>query len=92
VPDASLAVQREILPDVLSPSCLILERGRREMIELKTNTDEYLTIQQVASLFKVNVGWVYERARRGEIPCIKLGKYLRFQKSKLEEWAAEKTR
>ena len=44
--------------------------------------DELLTVDEVASLFKVPPSWVYERTRRRgpkRLPFIKLGKYVRFE-------------
>src|SRR3972149_5310967 len=39
-----------------------------------------LTPEEVARHFQVNRQWVYERTCRNEIPHIKVGKYLRFQR------------
>ena len=39
------------------------------------------TVQEVAEILKVPVSWVYEHSRPGcrdPLPCIKVGKYLRF--------------
>jgi excisionase family DNA binding protein len=44
---------------------------------------ELLTIDEVAALLKVPKSWIYERARNGAIPHLKLGKYLRFPLSDL---------
>ncbi len=51
--------------------------------------DELLTVDEVATIFKVPVSWVYERTRRREterIPHKKLGKYLRFVESEVWAW------
>jgi len=50
-----------------------------------------LTIQQAAALLNVPVGWVYERTRKQEIPHVKLGKYVRFNRAALLAWVAERT-
>ncbi len=50
---------------------------------------ELLTVNEVASLFRVPTSWVYERCREGAsnpLPHLKLGKYLRFSKSDLFEY------
>ena len=50
---------------------------------------ELLTVNEVASLFRVPTSWVYERCREGAtnpLPHLKLGKYLRFSKSDLLEY------
>ena len=47
--------------------------------------DELMTVEEVAALLKVSKSWVYEHTRsRGaprseRLPCIKLGKYVRFE-------------
>jgi len=45
-----------------------------------------LTPGEVARHFQVNRQWVYERTCRNEIPHIKVGKYLRFQRQEIERW------
>lgn len=43
--------------------------------------DELLTVDELAVMLKVPKGWVYEHTRRGcrdPLPCVRLGKYLRF--------------
>jgi excisionase family DNA binding protein len=50
---------------------------------------DLMTVAETADLLKVPVSWVYERSRkRGKerIPCIKLGKYLRFERSAVRAW------
>ena len=47
--------------------------------------EELLTVEEVAALLKVSTSWVYEHtrsrgvARAERLPCIKLGKYVRFE-------------
>ena len=48
-----------------------------------------LTVQEVAELLHVPVSWVYERTRRrgsGQLPHLKLGKYLRFEESEVTDF------
>jgi len=37
-----------------------------------------LTPKELAELLKVQISWIYEQTRKGTIPCVKLGKYYRF--------------
>ena len=37
-----------------------------------------LTPTELAEHLKVQVSWIYEQTRKGTIPCVKLGKYYRF--------------
>jgi len=46
-----------------------------------------LTPEEVAQYFQVNRQWVYERTSKNEIPHLKVGKYLRFQKQEIDRWA-----
>ncbi len=48
-----------------------------------------LTAAAAAELLSVRTSWVYDAARSGELPCIRLGKHLRFLRSDLERWVAE---
>jgi hypothetical protein len=50
---------------------------------------ELMTVAETADCLKVPVSWVFERSRkRGKerIPCIKLGKYLRFERGAVRAW------
>jgi excisionase family DNA binding protein len=48
--------------------------------------DELLTLEETAALLKVPKSWIYERTRKGTIPHLKLGKYLRFPLADLLLW------
>jgi excisionase family DNA binding protein len=48
-----------------------------------------LTAAAAAQLLSVRTSWVYDAARSGELPCVRLGKHLRFLRSDLERWVAE---
>ncbi len=44
-------------------------------------SEELLTVHEVADLLRVPVSWVYDHTRsdyRDRLPCVKVGKYLRF--------------
>jgi excisionase family DNA binding protein len=51
--------------------------------------NELLTVSEIAQALKVPVSWIYERCRRRgseRIPHIKLGKYLRFEITAVQNW------
>ncbi len=48
--------------------------------------DPLLTLEEAEALLKVPRSWIYERTRKGDIPCLKLGKYLRFHREELLKW------
>ena len=49
---------------------------------------QLLTAQEVAKILRVSKARVYELARRGVIPSIRLGYQVRFSEAALLEWIA----
>ena len=52
-----------------------------------------LNVSEVARLLKVPVSWVYEHSHRhgaDQIPCFKIGKYLRFSEQAILKWLENK--
>lgn len=39
-----------------------------------------------AALLNVRVSWVRDAARLGQLPCLRVGRHLRFTRVMLEEW------
>ena len=68
------------------------ERRGDPMSDMAEVVDQYLTIEEVSMMFKLPLSWLYERTRKGEIPYVRFGKYIRFDRAKLEVWAAERAR
>ena len=50
-------------------------------------TEPLLTVQEAAKLLKAPVSWLYDRTRKDAVPLIRLGKYVRLQKTSLLRWA-----
>lgn len=48
--------------------------------------DRALTAEDVAALFALHPQTVYQQARRGEIPCFRIGTAVRFDPKRLKEW------
>lgn len=48
-----------------------------------------LTAAEAARLLAVRPSWIYEATRNGELPCVPLGKHVRFLRSDLEQWVAQ---
>ena len=44
----------------------------------------------VAALLSVPTSWVREQARRGVIPCVRLGRYVRYRREDVERWIEER--
>ncbi len=48
--------------------------------------------EQAAHLLSVKTSWVYEAVRSGRVPCIRVGRHIRFTREMLEEWLAKQPR
>jgi len=42
-----------------------------------------------AALLNVRVSWVRDATRLGQLPCLRVGRHLRFTRAMLEDWLAE---
>lgn len=51
-----------------------------------------LTAEEVAAMLGMGVDWVWEQARRGRIPHVKLGRFRRFRREAIEQWLREQER
>ncbi len=59
------------------------------MDELHQDNDPLLTVEEVAEFLRVPKTWIYEHTRpssRSPLPHVKLGKYLRFRRTDIEEF------
>jgi excisionase family DNA binding protein len=45
-----------------------------------------LKVEEVAQALSVPPSWVYKQAETGEIPCIRVGRYLRFDLDEVMTW------
>jgi len=41
---------------------------------------------QAAALLAVKTSWIYEATRTGRLPCLRIGRHIRFTHTMLEEW------
>jgi len=46
---------------------------------------------EAAQLLSVRTSWVYEAVRAGKVPCIRVGRHIRFTRRMLENWLASQT-
>ncbi|MBI2885426.1 MAG: helix-turn-helix domain-containing protein [Candidatus Omnitrophica bacterium] len=51
--------------------------------------NKILTVSQAAHYLHVVPDTIYRKARRGEIPAVKMGKIWRFPKEALDQWLNE---
>jgi len=48
--------------------------------------DNYLTIKEVCAILQVKEHYIYALTSQKKIPFIKLGRFLRFERDKIEQW------
>jgi excisionase family DNA binding protein len=47
--------------------------------------EPFVSVEEVARVLGVPRSWVYEKSARGEIPCLKAGRYNRYRVSEVIE-------
>jgi hypothetical protein len=53
---------------------------------MSENVTKYNNTEQEAERLGVAKGWIWAKARAGEIPCSKIGKYYFFIPERTDEW------
>jgi excisionase family DNA binding protein len=48
--------------------------------------------EQAAELLAVKTSWVYDAVRGGRLPCLRIGKHVRFTRAMLEDWLSAQNR
>jgi excisionase family DNA binding protein len=69
-----------------SPAGQLQVEAGRPAVDL---TQPLLSVHQAAGMLSVRPSWIYDAARRGQLPSVRLGKHVRFLRSDLECWVAE---
>jgi excisionase family DNA binding protein len=46
----------------------------------------YITIKELSTLLRISVGSLRKYARAGKLPFVKVGKMIRFNRMRIEEW------
>jgi len=63
-------------------------------ISVRLKAEDILTPEEVAVRLKVPESWVYEKTRvrcRNPIPCLRLGRYIRFDWNAVIAWLTEES-
>jgi excisionase family DNA binding protein len=60
--------------------------------EHRLGADPLLTADEVAALLQVTKAWVYAQTRARRIPHVPLGRYVRYRRSAVLQWIAERER
>ncbi|WP_445152802.1 helix-turn-helix domain-containing protein [Baekduia sp. Peel2402] len=66
-------------------------RGRRRE-QQEQDQEALMTADEVASLMQVTSAWVYAESRRGALPHVRLGRYVRFRRSAINRWLDDSER
>lgn len=45
---------------------------------------------EAAQLLSVRTSWIYDAVRCGRLPCLRVGRHIRFTQTMLEEWLEER--
>jgi excisionase family DNA binding protein len=45
--------------------------------------------EEAAALLAVKTSWIYDAVQTGRLPCIRVGRHIRFTRTMLEDWLAE---
>ena len=48
--------------------------------------EKYLTIEEVCDILQVKKHYIYALTSQRKIPYLKIGRFLRFDRGKLEQW------
>jgi excisionase family DNA binding protein len=54
-------------------------------------TEPLLKPPEAAELLAVRTSWIYDAVRAGTLPCLKIGRHIRFTRPMLEDWLATRT-
>jgi excisionase family DNA binding protein len=63
-----------------------VRNGHHQEVSL---SEPLLKAAGAARLLAVPESWVYEAVRTGRLPCIRLGRHIRFGRDDLEAWVCE---
>lgn len=48
-----------------------------------------LDVEEAAGLLNVHASWLRRATRTGRLPCVKVGRYIRYTRPMLEAWLAD---
>lgn len=54
------------------------------------NQGDIMNVKGVAEFLGIGISQVYQRAKTKQIPCVRLGKHIRFSRRSLMEWVDSK--
>jgi excisionase family DNA binding protein len=63
--------------------------GRHSTDGLIVLDEPLMTSGEAAQLLRVRVSWIYDAVRDGRLPCLRVGRHIRFTRPILEQWLTE---
>jgi excisionase family DNA binding protein len=86
----AVIAQRTYWDDRIRAGARRCERARhhRTRDHLDAADDDLLVAGEVAALLRVTTAWVYAETRRGALPYVRLGRYVRYRRTTVLEWLA----
>ena len=54
--------------------------------------ETYLTVEEIARRFGVNITTIYRLAKQGKLPAFKIGRQWRFSEARIEAWVEDHER
>jgi excisionase family DNA binding protein len=58
---------------------------------IRSLDEPLLRPEHAAELLAVKPSWVYEAVRTKRLPCLRIGRHIRFTQIMLEDWLAERS-
>jgi len=62
------------------------------MIDIKENKERFVSVDELAEFLAVPCSWVYAQTASGTIPCIRVGRYVRFWMPDVLAWLGSNAR
>jgi excisionase family DNA binding protein len=59
------------------------------LVPVGDESGRMLTLADLVHRWNVRKSWVYSRVASGDLPCVRLGKYLRFRQADLDNYLAQ---
>lgn len=56
---------------------------------VRFDADRLLEAHEVAAMLGVPVSWVRRESREGDMPCLRLGRYVRYDRAAVIDWLSE---
>ena len=53
---------------------------------------DIVNVKEMSEILKVNPAWLYQRTRNDSIPCIRVGRFVRFEPEKVIEFLKSEKR